>query len=531
MLTLVKCILFLVPAVALANPPVTDAADLKSQKQQAEQAYANGDRDRARTLYGEVLELDPEDSRATYRLATLQTAGSGQALRLFRDYVRLEPQDAWGYMALGDSLAASRDLEQATAAYTQAFAIAPKETDAFVGLGRLLTNAERSDEAIEVYQRWTSVQPANSTAWQELGKAQQSSRRYSEASVALANAYNLDPAPGVERLLKRSLYQTAPAIQPLLGSTRDSDDVESVRSGVLGDWQLSDRSRLGFRLQHSEVSDPFDEGEADEFGLSYRWQPRRYVRIDGGVGIAQLDPEDINVDGQSLTTYNVRARIDTPQAGPAGELRLDHYPLLYSPGLLQDPVEISEIRGMFEVPIRGPTRARFRLRNGTLESSFDRNTRSGYDGGLVYRLRPTVELIANYSQLGYDEDSAAGYSAPEQLQTVEFGTYAEFYEYWPLTIVVDAAIGMQRRDDHGEPRGEWGDSVRFWGQLSWDLQPDLRLDLELEASNTQDPATGAAASTEWSYSAIMLSLRFGIDVKEARRFAAERPRLTEPQQL
>lgn len=515
----VKHIVFLLSLIAFANTPVLWADDVEKVKQQADQAYADGARDRARTLYAKVLELDPVDSRATYRLAALQPKGSLRAVRLFRAYVQLEPDDPWGYMALGDALAASGDLQRARSAYDGAFSISPKETDAFVGLGRLLTSAERADEAINVYQRWTLAQPDNPQAWLELGKSQQRSRHYLESANSLANAYNLKAGQDTERLLRRSLYQVAPTVQPLLGFTRDSDDVEIERSGVLGDWQFTNRSRLGFRMQRLHIGDPFDKGEADEFGLTYRWQPKQTMRIIGGAGRTLLEPAD-----RSVTTYHLRARFDTPQAGPAGELRIDHYPLLSSPVVLREPVEVSEFRGMYELPVRGRTRARFRLRQGSLDSDVDHNTRTGYDMALVYRTHPTVEWMANYQQLGYDNESSAGYSSPERLQTIEFGTYAELYDYWPLTIVVDAAIGVQRRDDHGEPSRGWGDSIRFWGQLSWDLQPDLRLDVEIEASNSQDPATGVAASTEWSYSAIMLSLRYAVDVKGAHQFVAENNR-------
>src|SRR2546426_8409472 len=84
-------------------------------------------------------------SHATYRLAQLRRRDPAAALRLFRRYVRLEPSDPWGYMAVGDVLARTGRYADALQWYDHALRLAPAERDAIVGRARVLaTIASRS---------------------------------------------------------------------------------------------------------------------------------------------------------------------------------------------------------------------------------------------------------------------------------------------------------------------------------------------------------------------------------------------------
>src|SRR5215468_5999182 len=145
--------------------------------QKADSAYSAGDRDLARNLYQSVLAAEPNNSRAAFQLARLLKPGSREAIDLLRRYVKLEPQDPWGYMALGDALAKSGQVDEAIAQYGLARARAPTETDVYTGLGRILRDAGRTDELVANYERWVEAQPGNAEAWRERGRAQSATSR------------------------------------------------------------------------------------------------------------------------------------------------------------------------------------------------------------------------------------------------------------------------------------------------------------------------------------------------------------------
>src|SRR5215203_2092482 len=69
----------------------------------ADRALEAEDTARARAEYEAALAENPLASRAVFRLGQLAKTDSRRAQSYFRRYVELEPADAWGWMALGDS--------------------------------------------------------------------------------------------------------------------------------------------------------------------------------------------------------------------------------------------------------------------------------------------------------------------------------------------------------------------------------------------------------------------------------------------
>lgn len=490
--------------------------------QQADAAYAAGERERAKRLYVAVLASDPNNTRAIFQLAQLAPKGSEEAIALLRRYLALEPGDPWGRMALGDALAKSGAVSAAVEQYRRARRQAPGESDVYAGLGRILSDAGRTDELIATYEEWSSQQPKNAAAWLELGRARQKARRYPEAADAYAQSMAIKQDDRTFGLLDGVLKETAFFLIPYVGRSADSDDNKVTRWGLEGDWQLTERSRLGLHAERSDVSDPFTSGTADEFAFIARWWPRSLLNLEGLAGVARLQAD---TPGQSVTTHplaRLRLRWRSPGDGPGMELRFTEQPLIATPGLVAQPVELTEVKGSVEVPLLGSLRARARGQNGRLDSDTDVNHRSGYQFGPLYRLQPAAEIGVFYNELGYEHATAAGYFAPQRVQTIELGTYIEYERLWPVTFALDAGIGQQRVAKQGEEIGDWIGTFRLWALVSWTLKPGVRLDMELEHNDSPVAGTAVAPTSDWSSNSVILSLRFGVWPKSARSFMAER---------
>src|SRR5436190_12523340 len=123
----------------------------------ADSAYNDGNRMLAQRYYAAVLELNPKNSRAVYQLGQLSGEKAAEAIAFFRQYVALEPRDAWGYIALARALARVGELDEALAQMDAARRVAPSERDVWVGRARILAQANRTDAAIMQYERWTSL--------------------------------------------------------------------------------------------------------------------------------------------------------------------------------------------------------------------------------------------------------------------------------------------------------------------------------------------------------------------------------------
>ena len=498
-----------------AYSPTSEAqAAAQGLLQRADAAYSSGNRELAKSLYRAVLASDPDNSRAAFQLARLSPPGSAEAVALLRRYVRLEPGDPWGNMALGDALAKAGKVDEAIEQYGLARRKAPAESDVYVGLGRILRGAGRTDELVKNYEEWASRQPQSAEAWSELGRARQRAKRYAEAADAFAASLALRESERTEALLDDALAETAFSLRPFFGRSDDSDQNRITLWGLEGEWQFTQRSRLGLHAERNEVSDPLSSGTADALALIAKWQPLSALKLDGFAGKAVNRP-----------LAGLRVRWTSPEEGPAAELRLRKAPLIATPGLVAQPVELAEIKAGVDLPVTGPFRVRARGQDGVLDSATDVNRRSGYQFGPVYRWRPAQEVGAFYSELGYEHATAAGYFAPRRVQVVELGTYLEYEGLSPLTFALDAGAGRQRVQKQGEDTRDWIATYRLWALLSWALKPGMGLELELEHYDSPVAGNAVAPTANWSYNAATLSLRFGVRPQSARSFLAERRQL------
>jgi len=497
-------------------------AEAQSLLQQADAAYSADERERAERLYRAVLAYEPNNSRAVYQLARLSPPGSAEAVALLRRYVKLEPGDPWGYMALGDALATAGAVSEALEQYGHARLRAPDESDVYLGLGRILRDTGRTDELIETYEEWVLRQPKNASAWLELGRARQRAQRYPEAARAYAQSLALKPDERTRDRLEGVLAESTFALRPYLGRSDDSDGNRISRWGLNGDWQFTERSRLGLHAERADVRDASTSRTADEFALIANWRPLAVLKLDGLAGIARLDADQ---PGQKATNHplrRLRLRWTSPAEGPALELRFAQNPLIATPGLVAQPVELEEIKGGLDLPLTGSFRARARGQRGRLEAATDVNYRTGYQFGPVYRWRPAQEIGVFYSELGYAYPTAAGYFAPQRVQMVELGTYLEYEGLSPLTFALDAGAGQQRVAKQGEAPGDWIGASRLWALVSWTLKPGVRLELELEHYDSPVAGNAVTPTASWSSRSAILSLRFGVRPETARSFLAER---------
>jgi tetratricopeptide (TPR) repeat protein len=389
-------------------------------------------------------------------------------------------------------------------------------------LGRILRDAGRTDELVETCENWVSRQPKNASAWFELGRARQRAQRYTEAADAYAESLSIRQDERTQGLLENVLAESAPSLRPYLGRSDDSDDNRISRWGLEGDWQFTERSRLGLHVERADVSDPFTSGTADEFALIAKWQPLALLKLDGLAGTARLNADQPGQKATSRPLRRLRLRWRSPAEGPALELRVVQNPLIATPGLVAQPVELSEVKGRFELPLTGPFRAHARGQSGRLEAATEVNRRSGYQFGPVYRWQPAAEIGVSYGELAYEHPTAAGYFAPRRVQAVELGTYLEYERLWPLAFALDAGVGRQRVARQGEASGDWTRTFRLWALASWTLKPGMSLDLELEHYDSPVAGDAATPTSDWRFNSAMLSLRFGVRRETARSFLAER---------
>lgn len=173
----------------------------------AESAYKAGSYEVAAELYEWVVTHDsPPASIAVFRLATLRSWDNqlDEAVGLYRQYIRQEPADAEGSLALARTLAWGAHYESAISIYDSLLTARKRVRDATLDRAQTLAWAGRTSEALDAYRGWLGANPndreaaiayARTLAWN--GQLDEAEARYTE----LARTGNAAATKGLARVI------------------------------------------------------------------------------------------------------------------------------------------------------------------------------------------------------------------------------------------------------------------------------------------------------------------------------------------
>ncbi len=156
-------------AARAATPPTP--GDRANPMGEAELLRAAGRTDEAAALYTKLLDTDPDNVEALYRLGMVR-AGAGainEARDLLQRAVEIDPDFADGFSDLGVLCRRLGDGDGARAAYGRALALNPAHVDALFNFGNLLNADGETDEAAALYRRAIAARPAHQGALNNLG--------------------------------------------------------------------------------------------------------------------------------------------------------------------------------------------------------------------------------------------------------------------------------------------------------------------------------------------------------------------------
>lgn len=498
-------VLLLLPATSNAQQRTAARATLA----QADSLFAAGESERARAAYEALLQREPDHTRALFQVARLLDRGSPRAVALLRRYVALEPQDAWGHWALGEALAAAGSLDASVSSLAEAQRLQPGERDFIIARARVLARAGRPSDAAAAYQQWLESSPGDAEALREQAEQLRRAGRPRAAAAVLERLARLGADASAEARLEALRMELAPAVEPSLRVSADSDGNTVAWARVRADAPVTEGVRLGFTGGRVQSEGGLLASAAWEGALALDWSVGRGAGVKMEAGAAAVAGGGPTGASEIVPLLRLRARW-RPEQGPAAELRLHNEPVSATPLLLGAPVVLSEARGSVDLPLVGALYARGLARAGRLTAPETTNQRFGYGGGGVLRLGGATEAGALYQRMQYAEDSDAGYFAPAAIEAVEVSGYTEYYGLWPLVLALDAGVGAERITDWEAPQGEWERAFRVWSLLSWTIRPGRELRLETEAYETRAGAALAPTAQGWRWGSVGLSFRAAV---------------------
>jgi len=427
----------------------TPAKDLLKK---AKEAFDDEDRDLARELYLKVIELDPEESDAYYRLGVLADDPE-EAVAWLKQYAELEPKDAWGWLALGDKLLKIGRTIEAREAYGTAARLAPEAEDIRDGLGR-----GRSASAIQLV-------PIGGYA--------------GDSDKIKAWTYGLEGSAPLRGGFRLGARFRRTDLRGAFSRTSMDDYVVTVAGRPRAAMTLSAMAGLA------------------EYGM---------VKLPNVPPAGQAALNRTGNNGWTTPQGEFRFRWRPAGNGPSADVRLQRLPYATSPQLAFNRAVADDARLIAELPV-GPLKVRGQGRISLIETRAEANNRRLETAAiLAYPFGWQGEISVQYHVLGFARASTAGYFAPRSVETVEAGTYWELGGEGDWTAEIDLGAGIQRLARQGESSGPWNTALRGWGYFAYDLTPTLQFRIEAEAYSAPFAPVGAVTGENWRY----LSLSAGL---------------------
>lgn len=153
-------------------PHTASARGVQERFFAAVQAEESGEKQRAITLYEEILTLDPHYAAAFINLGTMQfhLHEFERAEQLYRRATEVDPAYVLAYFDLGNVLDELERLDESIAAYQKAVALSPRYADAHYNLALAYERCGRHRSALKHWQAYLKID--NSGPWAEHARGQ-----------------------------------------------------------------------------------------------------------------------------------------------------------------------------------------------------------------------------------------------------------------------------------------------------------------------------------------------------------------------
>ncbi|MHB1306725.1 MAG: tetratricopeptide repeat protein [Limisphaerales bacterium] len=163
--------------------------------------------EQAESLWRRAAEVDPANTACRFHLMMLyQQAGRNEeALRRCEEMIRVEPNNAFHQLSLGNLLARLKQPEATEAAYRKAIELAPRRSEGYFALAQFhLSSRTKLAEAVVLARKATELAPL-APNYYVLSQACLKTGDRAAARIAIEHACRLDPGNARFNQLRHSL--------------------------------------------------------------------------------------------------------------------------------------------------------------------------------------------------------------------------------------------------------------------------------------------------------------------------------------
>lgn len=486
----------------------TSRAALAARVVQGDSAWAREDHPAARAAYDAVVRADSAySSRAVFRLGLLHAWGNrfGPALSALRLYVRLEPTDLDGRVALARTYAWASDFDASLGEYDAVLARNATFRDAVVGRAQTLAWSDRIPEAEAELERWLALRANDAGAWTLLGQFRRWRGDARGARTALEYALALTPRDAAAReQMAWVRIELAPAVSWSLVGARDSEDNTLWHRELSVDAPGWGNGRIGAaaRLREASVT---DAGALTVPGMSAFIIGRpagRNVTTRAELGFVQFPA--------AIATATTQWRGALRAAGsPRRGLRL-------SGGATREPFDevLSTARRamMFtvvdldaSVTLRPRLQAGLAGSVGRAEGEGSVATRTSVTGTLRVTPRRGASIALTHREASWDEPQFGVFFAPQRWATTELSLAGERTAELGLILAGDLGLASQLVGFESAPL-DHAIVPRATMRVGYRVAPGREVVLGLTYANVA--GAGAITASDYRYGAATLTGRW-----------------------
>lgn len=493
----------LLALLALAPARAQEPTSLGALLSAADAAWQDGDHKRAAAAYEEIVRRDSTASQAVYRLALLLSWRNEleRAIELQRLYVRLEPRDDGGRIALARTLAWAERYDEAEAIYDSLLARRADYRDAVLGAAQLQAWRGELTDAMARYEAWLSTHADDAEAWASLGQTRWWAGRPADARNALRQSLALRPNQDDVRAQLRIIEAAmAPSLEPSVTTTDDSDHNRSTTMVLEGGIGTPWGQRFVGGVRHRTADLGATRGTATAIRTATSWTSSGGSWIvRGEIGATRLDGHDGSAARPTRTEPLVSARLfrRLTRAVSAG-VGVTHGAFDETAPLIISGITTTTVEGDADFAL-GP-RLSLGIGGGvtTLDGGSVDNERVAVSGALRWMLSRKLSVAAGVRTFGYERPASDGYFAPERYRLAEASVRAAIGGELGWRLDVDAGAGQQMIQGFGaSPASRFAQRANV--TIAWRPVPGMEWALASSFANVASPtAISAAEYRVWS---------------------------------
>ncbi|AXX89259.1 hypothetical protein CKA55_07070 [Arcobacter suis] len=278
--------------------------------EQAVEFFNKKDYDKSKTLYEEILKINPKSSNIYGNLGVIYKIKGdiNTAIKYYITAINLNPKNTLVYNNLGNAFKEIKNYKMAIRVYTDALKINPKDFNMFNNLGIVFELIGDSNRAIEAYKQAVKINPKYAKAINNIGVVLYKQKRYKESAQIFEIALQSDSDYNEVYSNKGAAYNKA----------KDYDKaIESLEMAILkmpnhgGAYtnlgnvynKLHDYKTAAKMHEKSIELEPNGSNAYSNVGTSYKYLGLSDKAITSYKKAIELDPNFVNAHFDLATMY------------------------------------------------------------------------------------------------------------------------------------------------------------------------------------------------------------------------------------